>query len=48
MVTALVVQDGGTAGLIGNPLVLALVGVLALFFDTGIPTLLFANGKKPK
>jgi membrane associated rhomboid family serine protease len=47
VLTALVVQDGGTAGLIGNLLVLALVGVvaeriwgswrvLALFFGTGI------------
>jgi membrane associated rhomboid family serine protease len=45
--TALVVQDGGAAGLIGNLLVLALVGVVAeriwgswrvlvLFFGTGI------------
>jgi membrane associated rhomboid family serine protease len=47
VLTALVVQDGGAAGLIGNLLVLALVGVvaeriwgswrvLALFFATGI------------
>src|SRR5262245_37613078 len=47
VVTPLVVQDGGTAGLIGNLLVLALVGVVAeriwgcwrvlvLFFATGI------------
>jgi rhomboid protease GluP len=47
LVTALVVQDGGTAGLIGNLLVLVLVGVvaeriwgswrvLALFFGTGV------------
>ncbi|MFN8541792.1 MAG: rhomboid family intramembrane serine protease [Thermomicrobiales bacterium] len=45
--TALVVQDGGTAGLVGNLLILALVGVLAeriwgswravaLFLGTGI------------
>jgi membrane associated rhomboid family serine protease len=47
LVTSLVVQDGGMAGLIGNLLVLVLVGVvaermwgswrvLALFFGTGI------------